>query len=739
MAGNEVEHVVQKDGGEKNASAVEKFSAAVHEVWAKAQTGDSVANKTTGGNKGVDALVPSLQIDGLASLTRVEQQAGSDKNSDKTQRQSDAGAVDKLLPASTEGRIARSLNMISENAEFRARAAVGGSEVTQASLGSALLVDKFGHGVRGFLSKDEREAVNLLMEKWARLGTQGLDKDKLDLFSNDGIAKAVAKAVADGSEGLPKSGGAKSGSERPAQGTEGAGRPSSTSTEQASAVGSKESSSDADKATGKVSPQEVAVAKLLKQLADSSAVTGTASADQKSDTAALATSDFAKRAQSLFPKIDKDGDGVLSTQELSGALQDQQFKGQDAQVVAALYQNRDALSGLSNDQWGSESGVTISDLNRFEEVEKKRSASYGPAMAARDWMSNDENFKKVDTDGDGFASKGELEKAMQQSNLSDSDRQVLSFMLGNYDTLQSASDDEIGFENDGITRADLKKHVDNIYDEGESKVLGEVGGVLWRTSESQKGDANYSLYGSKNPADSITPDAIKQGMIGDCYFVSSLAALAKANPQAIEKMIKDNKDGTYTVTFPGAPGEPITVKAPTEAEAGLYNGVGKNGTWALVMEKAYGQYCQSSVLRRSPFNLGGGNAPAEGGDGGGRTASTMALLTGKGTDCDSLMFSSKAETAKKLEEAVKNGRMVTTGINGGLLPEFMGGSDKTSDGFHTRHAYSVVGFKPDGKGGGTVTIRNPWGGADGTTDGKIDITLDQFMKNFSDVTYETAT
>ncbi len=49
--------------------------------------------------------------------------------------------------------------------------------------------------------------------------------------------------------------------------------------------------------------------------------------------------------------------------------------------------------------------------------------------------------------------------------------------------------------------------------------------------------------------DGVKAEDVQQGQLGDCYFPSSLAAIAKANPDAITNLIKDNGDGTYTVTF----------------------------------------------------------------------------------------------------------------------------------------------------------------------------------------------
>lgn len=42
---------------------------------------------------------------------------------------------------------------------------------------------------------------------------------------------------------------------------------------------------------------------------------------------------------------------------------------------------------------------------------------------------------------------------------------------------------------------------------------------------------------------------IRQGAIGDCYFLTVIAALAHHRPEFIREMIQDHKDGTYSVRF----------------------------------------------------------------------------------------------------------------------------------------------------------------------------------------------
>jgi hypothetical protein len=115
------------------------------------------------------------------------------------------------------------------------------------------------------------------------------------------------------------------------------------------------------------------------------------------------------------------------------------------------------------------------------------------------------------------------------------------------------------------------------------------------------------------PLQDITPQHSTQGaQIGDCHFTATLSDMAKENPQAIRDMVKQNPDGSYTVTFPGDKDHPETVGAPNQWELETF-ATKQGGIWANVIEKAYRQRSQL------PFN------PPEGGN----AADDEHLLTGK--------------------------------------------------------------------------------------------------------------
>jgi hypothetical protein len=98
---------------------------------------------------------------------------------------------------------------------------------------------------------------------------------------------------------------------------------------------------------------------------------------------------------------------------------------------------------------------------------------------------------------------------------------------------------------------------------------------------------------------SIVPSALKQQQqqqqLYDCKFLAALSSLSRSDRgrKQLFRMFKQNADGTTTVTFPGAPSEPITVSPLTDEEKFYYSTTGdevKNGLWVPILEKAYGSY-----------------------------------------------------------------------------------------------------------------------------------------------------
>ncbi|MBX9686987.1 MAG: hypothetical protein K2X27_09810 [Candidatus Obscuribacterales bacterium] len=453
-------------------------------------------------------------------------------------------------------------------------------------------------------------------------------------------------------------------------------------------------------------------------------------------TAATDKSQMIELSNRNFDRIDSDGDGYLSSSEIDEAVQNPEFTGADARFVAALKEHQEELEELNDDEWGDENnGVSRADLAQFDALQASKQQELNDFADASDYMKK--NFDSIDTDSDGLVSNDELDTAMQADGLSESDKAKLQYLKDHSSDIEEASDDEIGDENDGISKGDLDSYVKEVFTPSdEAQLVWGVQGTLDKAQKEAERASSRDLFSnSDEPLKDIVPEAVMQGGIGDCYFNSALASLAATNPEAIKDMIHDNGDGTYTVTFPGAPEEPITVSAPTEQELALYSHGSEHGLWAPIMAKAYGAYCNESVFRRSPFNPIGGNVPEEGSDGGSIRNDGLRILTGRGVNSDSMLFTSVDELDKGLSEAFSDGRPVTCYIN-----NFPG--EKTSIGLPDGHEYSVTGYDPVSK---TVTIRNPWGNAeptnpdgtpkDGVDDGVFKMPLDEFKKEFSGVAY----
>lgn len=88
---------------------------------------------------------------------------------------------------------------------------------------------------------------------------------------------------------------------------------------------------------------------------------------------------------------------------------------------------------------------------------------------------------------------------------------------------------------------------------------------------------------------------IKQGAVGDCYFLSALAAMAKNSPKSIMEMMKDQGD-RVTVTFPTGKSVTVSKKVVSCFEKNgdqidktkkIKDWYAHDTLWVQIMEKAY--------------------------------------------------------------------------------------------------------------------------------------------------------
>jgi hypothetical protein len=103
------------------------------------------------------------------------------------------------------------------------------------------------------------------------------------------------------------------------------------------------------------------------------------------------------------------------------------------------------------------------------------------------------------------------------------------------------------------------------------------------------GKAADDLYGPKG----VTPEAVRQGRLGSCYFHAVVAAMAQHREATLRQMIQAGSAGSYTVTFGDGKREtayPEDLRYTHDSGYDL-----SDGQWVAVLFRAYAQ----RVLRQS--------------------------------------------------------------------------------------------------------------------------------------------
>lgn len=227
-------------------------------------------------------------------------------------------------------------------------------------------------------------------------------------------------------------------------------------------------------------------------------------------------------------------------------------------------------------------------------------------------------------------------------------------------------------------------------------------GGSWETC-----NVNLYPFGSPMPAD------VNQHAIGDCCACALWAALAYSRPEFIKSIIK-SVSGGYEVKMYDPNGNPVTVGVNNtficdRSGGNIQQCSGKNNvaTWATVLEKAMMKW---QTVYRCNYPIGGIG-----------TEHVAPLFTGEG---NSFAFAPGALNATQLAKAV------TVGLEMGYL--IVGGfnqNDVLCDGpFKTVQFHAFTAMHPMNKTA-LFAMRNPWGSASGSPDGKEDGVMHIFNDN----------
>jgi hypothetical protein len=237
-----------------------------------------------------------------------------------------------------------------------------------------------------------------------------------------------------------------------------------------------------------------------------------------------------------------------------------------------------------------------------------------------------------------------------------------------------------------------------------AELYGQMGGDKGKT-ETEKLEG--TLWAKDDKGKDLAPslDDVSQGGVADCYVFAAMASIVHANPEQIKKMIKDNGDGTYTVTFAGTgifSADTQTVSA--DFIKGKHGNVkGRKALWPLIIELAYA-------------NEKGGISAI---DSGGNAGTVVKEFVNQGADRFDPRDKEASWILARLAKAQAEHKPTTI-----LAPKKDGASDKKKEmsdkipGLHFWHFYAIIDVDEKGQ---RVKLFNPWGHDHPNGDGWIGI------------------
>lgn len=207
----------------------------------------------------------------------------------------------------------------------------------------------------------------------------------------------------------------------------------------------------------------------------------------------------------------------------------------------------------------------------------------------------------------------------------------------------------------------------------------------------------------------VDPNDVEQGQIANCYLMAAMASIARANPDAIKRLIRPKGKGIYDITIyvnsnaNDKPGEgertPIVITVddtfPTSsvgkevfAQRGDVNADGKPELWVMLIEKAY-------ATHKGSYNSTAWGNPGE----------AMATLTGNRSNTYYTDKYKDKEIAKIINNSLSKNLPITASTPA-MSETLKEQAKEINSNIGEKHAYSVKKVNLNSL---TISLQNPWG------------------------------